>query len=156
MKLCERRLLRDLCGNPKNYGIIKHSKQDFHYPRNAVIIDFHLAELYNVETKALNQGVKRNLRRFPDDFMFQLNAKEWAALKNEIAISNAESDAVKSLTINSQGGMRSQIVTASKRNKSLLPYVFTEQGVAMLSSVLKSERAIDVNIAIMRSFVILR
>jgi len=115
-----------------------------------VMIDFHLAELYGVETKALNQGVKRNLKRFPPDFMFQLTAREWEVLKDEIALSSSEAD----VSI-----LRSQIVTAksyegSKRRS--IPYVFTEQGVAMLSTVLKSDRAIDVNITIMRAFVILR
>lgn len=97
------------------------------------MIDFHLAELYEVETKALNQAVRRNPERFPPDFMLQLTGEEWAMI-------------------------RSQIVTASthKRNASFLPYAFTEQGVAMLSSVLKSERAINVNITIMRTFVITR
>lgn len=97
-----------------------------------VMMDFHLAELYDVETKALNQAVKRNSTRFPADFMLQLTQEEWAV-------------------------MRSQIVTASdKRNARHLPYAFTEQGVAMLSSVLKSEKAINMNIAIMRTFVATR
>ncbi|MBI3517863.1 MAG: ORF6N domain-containing protein [Bacteroidetes bacterium] len=94
-----------------------------------VMLDSDLAELYQVETKVLNQQVKRNLKRFPEDFMFQLTKTEWDM-------------------------MRSQIVTAlhSKRNISALPYVFTEQGVAMLSGILKSDRAIAVNIQIMRIF----
>jgi hypothetical protein len=85
-----------------------------------VMIDFHLAELYNVETKALNQAVKRNLRRFPDDFMFQLTAKEWQSLKDGISISNAETN-----------HMWSQIVTTSTRRKGYSPFAFTEPGVAM-------------------------
>ena len=98
-----------------------------------VMLDSDLAELYQVETKALNQQVKRNLKRFPADFMFQLTTNEWDV-------------------------MRSQIVTASqnKRNINASPYVFTEQGVAMLSSVLKSDRAIEVNIQIMRIFTKIR
>ena len=93
-----------------------------------VMIDRDLAELYGVPTKVLNQAVKRNIQRFPDDFMFQLT---W----DEVDFS------------------RSQIVTLKRgRNIKYLPYVFTEHGVAMLSSVLKSERAIQVNIAIMRTF----
>ncbi|MEO8117961.1 MAG: ORF6N domain-containing protein [Rhodoferax sp.] len=96
-----------------------------------VLLDADLAELYGVETKVLNQAVKRNLDRFPEDFMFQLTTDEWAR-------------------------MRSQTVTASRRNVSASPYVFTEQGVAMLSSVLRSQRAVEVNIAIMRTFVQLR
>ncbi len=95
-----------------------------------VLLDFHLAELYGVETKAFNQAVKRNLARFPEDFMFQLTAAEAEV-------------------------MRSQFVTASaiKRNVRFLPYAFTEQGIAMLSGVLRSPRAIAVNVEIMRSFV---
>jgi hypothetical protein len=98
-----------------------------------VMLDFDLAELYEVVTKVLNQAVKRNIKRFPVDFMFQLNQEEW-------------------------GSLRSQIVTASrgKRNISAMPYAFTEQGLAMLSGVLNSDKAIDVNIAIMRAFVFIR
>jgi hypothetical protein len=103
------------------------------------MIDRDLAELYGVETKVLNQAVKRNIKRFPDDFMFQLN-------KQEMKIWEAYS-------------LRSQIVTLENKrgkHKKYLPYCFTEQGVAMLSSVLKSERAIWVNIQIMRTFTKLR
>jgi len=96
-----------------------------------VMLDGDLAELYGVSTKAFNQAVKRNLDRFPSDFMFQLNARESET-------------------------MRSKIVTAAKRNIRYRPYVFTEQGVAMLSSVLRSKRAVYVNIAIMRAFVKMR
>lgn len=112
-----------------------------------IMIDFHLSELYGVETKALNQAVKRNLRRFPDDFMFQLTGNEWDILRAEITAYASE----KSMK-------RSQIVTAvpHNRNTKFLPFAFTEPGVAMLSSVLKSDRAIDVNISIIRTFIILR
>ena len=96
-----------------------------------VLLDADLAELYGVETKVLNQAVKRNIKRFPADFMFQLTSSEWSNLK-------------------------SQSVTSSHGGRRSLPYAFTEQGVAMLSSVLNSERAIEVNIAIMRTFVQLR
>ena len=97
-----------------------------------VLLDIHLAELYEVPTKVLNQAVKRNLDRFPEDFMFRLNAEETDSL-------------------------RSQFVTSIGRGgRRYLPYAFTEQGVAMLSSVLKSPRAVQVNIAIMRAFVRLR
>lgn len=106
------------------------------------MMDFHLAELYDVETKALNQAVKRNLNRFPSDFMIQLNPHEWSVLKAEMAVSEVETT-------------WSQIVTTSRPKKNL-PYAFTEQGVAMLSSVLKSDRAVAMNITIMRAFVILR
>ena len=97
-----------------------------------VMLSAHLAELYRIEPRALVQAVKRNLARFPEDFMFQLTRKEFDTLKSQFVISN-------------RGGVR-----------RALPYAFTEQGVAMLSSVLKSERAVQVNIAIMRAFVKLR
>jgi hypothetical protein len=95
-----------------------------------VMLDFDLAELYEVATKVLNQAVKRNNKRFPEDFMFRLTSIEWMI-------------------------MRSQSVTASqnKRNTDNTPYAFTEQGVAMLSGVLSSDKAINMNIAIMRAFI---
>ena len=97
------------------------------------MLDAHLAELYGVSTKALNQAVKRNRGRFPSDFMFQLTKEE-------------------------AGMTWSQIVTTSQRYRRAesLPYAFTEQGIAMLSSVLKSRQAVAVNILIMRTFVKLR
>jgi hypothetical protein len=100
-----------------------------------VLLDADLAALYGVSTKVLNQAVKRNPDRFPGDFMFQLTSEE----------------------INSIVRPRSQIVTLKRgQNIKYLPYAFTEQGVAMLSSVLRSPRAVEVNIAIMRTFVQLR
>lgn len=96
-----------------------------------VMLDKDLATLYGVEVRVLNQAVKRNIKRFPEDFMFQLNAEEWEILKSHFVTS-------------SWGGARK------------VPYAFTEQGVAMLSSVLKSEAAIEVNIRIMRAFVAVR
>ncbi len=110
-----------------------------------VLLDADLADLYGVATKVLNQAVKRNLDRFPVDFMFQLTPEEWARMRSKIVTSSLENTA-----------MRSQIVTASRRNVGALPYAFTEQGIAMLSSVLRSQRAVEVNIAIMRTFVQLR
>ena len=98
---------------------------------NKVMLDQDLAAMYGVETRALVQAVKRNRDRFPDDFMFQLSKEEFADLK-------------------------SQIVTSSWGGRRTRPYAFTEQGVAMLSSVLRSKRAILVNIEIMRTFVRLR
>jgi hypothetical protein len=98
-----------------------------------VMLDSDLAELYGVPTYRLNEQVKRNLKRFPDDFMRQLKMKDANSLTSQIAMSNV-----------GRGGRRTR------------PYVFTEQGVAMLSSVLNSERAVQVNIAIMRAFVNLR
>lgn len=102
-----------------------------------VLIDTDLAELYGVETRALVQAVRRNAERFPEDFMFQLNGEEWEALR-----------ALRSQTVISKPGGRG--------GRRYAPYAFTEQGVAMLSSVLRSPRAIEVNIAIMRAFVQLR
>lgn len=114
-----------------------------------VMIDRDLAELYGVETKALNQAVKRNIERFPDDFMFQLTKEEAGDWKSQIMNSNDDIS-------------RSQIVTLKKdedrrgQNIKYLPYAFTEQGIAMLSSVLKSQTAVEVNIQIMRAFVAMR
>jgi phage regulator Rha-like protein len=99
--------------------------------RKKVMLDRDLAVLYGVETKRLKQQVNRNIERFPDDFMFQLTREEFNNLKSQIATS-------------SWGGLR------------YLPYAFTEQGVAMLSSVLNSKRAVQVNIQIMRTFIKLR
>jgi hypothetical protein len=101
--------------------------------KQKVMIDTDLADLYGVSTKVLNQAVKRNCKRFPPDFMFQLSRKECEYL-------------------------RSQIVTFKNATakRKYLPYVFTEQGIAMLSTVLNSEKAIGVNIAIMRAFVKMR
>jgi len=93
-----------------------------------VILDSDLAELYQVETRRLNEQIKRNIKRFPEDFMFRLTKEEWTNLKSQIATS-------------SWGGRRKE------------PYAFTEHGVLMLSSVLNSERAIAVNIMIMRVFI---
>ncbi len=98
-----------------------------------VLLDSDLAELYGVETRRLNEQVRRNRTRFPEDFMFQLNDREFSGLMSQFAISKP-----------GRGGRRK------------LPLVFTEQGIAMLSSVLNSERAVQVNIAIMRAFVQMR
>lgn len=95
------------------------------------MLDFDLAEMYQVETRVLNQAVKRNAERFPPDFMFQLNAEEWQILK-------------------------SQFVTSSWGGSRKLPSAFTEQGLAMLSGILNSPIAIQVNINIMRAFVAVR
>ena len=96
-----------------------------------VILDFELAKLYQTETKRLKESVRRNIRRFPSDFMFELTAEEWENL-------------------------RSQFATSSWGGKRFAPFAFTEQGVAMLSSVLNSDSAIDINISIMRAFVLMR
>ena len=108
-----------------------------------VMLDSDLAALYGVETKVLNQAVKRHIKRFPQDFMFQLTPEESEELLRSQIV-----------TLN----LRSQIVTSSLKHggRRYLPLAFTEQGVAMLSGVLNSERAVQVNIAIMRAFVKLR
>ena len=118
-----------------------------------VMLDFDLAALYGVATKVLNQAVKRNRGRFPDDFMFQLSAGETANLKSQFVISSSQDVVDKRFLRN-----RSQIVTGPLKHRELRsrPFAFIEQGVAMLSSVLNSERAVKVNIAIMRAFVKLR
>jgi hypothetical protein len=105
-----------------------------------VMLDADLALLYEVETKVLNQAVKRNIERFPEDFMFQLSAEEFANLRSQSDTSN----------------LRSQIVISSWGGARTPPYAFTGQGVSILSSVLHSSRAIQVNIEIMRAFVQLR
>lgn len=99
-----------------------------------VMIDGDLAEMYEVETRRLIEQVKRNIDRFPDDFMFQLTKEESDSLRSQFAI----------------------LKSGRGQHRKYLPYVFTEQGVAMLSSVLKSKRAAQVNIAIMRAFVRIR
>jgi hypothetical protein len=98
-----------------------------------VMLDFHLAQLYQVETRALKQAVRRNMDRFPDDFMFELTHEEW---REVITICDNLHETVK--------------------YTPALPYAFTEQGVAMLSSILRSKTAVQVNIAIMRAFVLMR
>lgn len=116
----------------KNIEIISNK---IHFIRNRkVMLDFDLALLYEIETRVLKQAVRRNIVRFPDDFMFELTEEE-----------------LKSL--------RSQFVTLEKgrgKHTKYLPFAFTEQGIAMLSSILNSEKAININIAIMRTFVLLR
>ena len=117
----------------KSSGLIvpadRIERRIFYLRATKVILSSDLAELYGVAVKALNQAVRRNLARFPEDFMFQLNSEEFSNLKSQIVTSN-------------WGGVR-----------RALPYAFTEQGIAMLSGVLKSPRAIRVNIEIMRTFV---
>jgi ORF6N domain len=115
-----------------------------------VLLAQQLATLYGVETKALNQAVQRNIERFPHDFMFRLEASDLAALRSQTVTLNTQ--VIDSVEISASIGRAS----GRGQNVKYLPYAFTEQGVAMLSSVLKSERAIAVNIEIMRTFVKLR
>ena len=118
------------------------------------MLDFDLAELYGVTTKRLNQQVTRNRKRFPEDFMFRLTKEEVEILRSQFATSNAKQPEFVAKTAN----LRLQFATskAGRGGRRYMPYAFTEQGVAMLSSVLNSEQAIEVNIAIMRAFVRLR
>ncbi len=120
-------------GNRKSQVVVERIESRIFFLRGQkVLLSTHLAELYQVEPRALIQAVKRNIKRFPSDFMFILSSQECENLKSQFVIS-------------SWGGMR-----------RAAPYAFTEQGVAMLSSVLRSNRAIQVNIEIMRTFVRLR
>ena len=112
--------------------VARIQKSIFLFRGQKVLLDMDLAEFYGVETRSLIQAVKRNIERFPSDFVFQLDWDEFDSLRSQIVISKGK------------GGRR------------YLPYAFTEQGVAMLSSVLRSKRAIQVNVAIMRTFVKLR
>ena len=114
-----------------------------------VMLDRDLAALYGVETRRLNEQVKRNIERFPEDFMFQLTKGEWEILKSQIATSNLIEN--QEVTI-----LKSQIATSSWGGIRKPPYAFTELGVAMLSSVLNSPLAINTNIEIMRAFVSFR
>ena len=124
------------------------------------LLDADLAALYGVEVRALNQAVARNRDRFPDDFMFQLTLEEYEGMRSQFVtasnrtVSNASQNAMSSAR---DKALRSQFVISKGRGgRRYLPYAFTEQGVAMLSSVLRSPRAVEVNIAIMRTFVQLR
>ncbi|CAN5637704.1 ORF6N domain-containing protein [soil metagenome] len=112
-----------------------------------ILLDFDLAALYEVETRTFNQAVKRNNKRFPNDFMFQLTKEEYDELRFQIETSEQSNP------------LRSQIVilkTGRGQHKKFMPYAFTEQGVAMLSGILNSDKAINMNIAIMRAFVEIR
>ena len=126
-----------------------------------VLLDSDLAILYGVETKRLNEQVKRNIERFPDDFMFQLTKVELINLKSQFATSSAIENSPRSqiATLNTENhSLRSQNATIDNRGRhtKYLPYAFTENGIAMLSSVLRSPIAIQVNIRIMRAFTAMR
>lgn len=130
-----------------------------------VMLDFDLAEMYGVETKVLKQSVRRNLNRFPNDFMFELSKEEYEILRTQFATSSLEMEDDYNLgsqfaTSNlDEDSLRSQFVTLKRgrgQHSKYLPFAFTEQGVAMLASVLNSPKAIEINIAIVRAFVALR
>jgi len=121
-----------------------------------VMLDQDLARLYGVETRTLNQAVKRNIERFPEDFMFQLNEQDVESLRSQFVILEKKREGSQSEV----GVLRSQFAILENEGRGkyskYLPYAFTEQGVAMLSSVLRSPQAVKVNIEIMRAFVRIR
>jgi ORF6N domain len=148
-----------------NIGIIR--EKIYIIRSRKVMFDKDLAMLYEVPTKRLNEAVKRNIKRFPEDFMFQLNKTEselfsrsqFATLNEEDSILRSQIATLKNKTFINQGktdNLRSQFATSSWGGQAYSPYVFTEQGIAMLSSVLKSDKAISVNIQIIRIFTKLR
>lgn len=118
----------------------------FEVREQKVMLDFDLAELYEVETRTLNQAVKRNAERFPEDFMFRLSKEEWEKTKMEI------------ITASNNNLNSSQSVMSSRKHRGglYLPYAFTEHGITMLASVLRSEKAVKMNVAIVRAFIALR
>lgn len=128
-----------------------------------VMLDFDLANLYEVETKRINEQVKRNIERFPSDFMFRLTTKEWNFIRSQnVTSQNIDSQPGKGLrsqiaTTSSEISLRSQNATLKRGEHSkYLPYAFTEHGVTMLASVLKSERAVKMSIAVVRAFIELK
>jgi hypothetical protein len=143
-----------------------------------VMLDFDLAALYGVETKVFNQAVKRNINRFPEDFMFQLTLEEWNSSQivmsldveaevvdnqsperwSQIVTTSEGEKAATEDVDNQSSGRRSQIVTTSVkfRGKRVFPYAFTEHGVSMLASVLRSEKAVQMSIAVVRAFIALK
>jgi hypothetical protein len=116
-----------------------------------VILDTDLAELYGVETGAFNQAIKRNADRFPEDFMFQLTAREWGNLKSQIVISSLEVTQTEGVTPD-----RSQIATSSHGGRRRPPHAFTEHGALMAANVLHSKRAVEMSVFVIRAFVRIR
>lgn len=116
-----------------------------------VMLDFDLAELYNVETKVFNQAIKRNIDSFPGEFMFQLTRAEWKLMRSQFVTSYVQRGDNQS-----DGSSQNVMMTQKKRRKDLLPYAFTEHGVTMLASVLKSPVARKMNIAIVKVFIAMR
>ena len=122
-------------------------KKIFEIRGQRVMLDFDLVELYQTETKRLKEAVRRNIKRFPSDFMFEITKDEYNSLRSNFSTSNQTSS------------LRTQFATIEKgrgKYSKYNPFAFTEQGVAMLSSVLNSDKAVEVNISIMRAFVFLR
>ncbi|MBK6936351.1 MAG: ORF6N domain-containing protein [Chitinophagaceae bacterium] len=124
-----------------------------------VMLDFDLAQLYEVETRVFNQAVKRNMDSFPDDFMFRLTTEEWVEItaSNPLFTDNKSSSQIVMAKLKGKGeNLKSQIVMSSWGGRRSLPFAFTEHGVTMLASVLKSPKAKRMNIAIVRAFIALR
>ena len=121
-----------------------------------VMLDFDLAELYEVETKRINEQVRRNKDRFPEDFMFRITVKEWETIRSQIATGFENKVNRSQIATGSKASNQSQNVTGSQKHRGNTPYAFTELGVTMLASVLKSKRAMDMNIAIVRAFIAMR
>ncbi|MGD0814258.1 MAG: ORF6N domain-containing protein [Verrucomicrobiota bacterium] len=130
-----------------------------------VILDADLAELYGVPTKVFNQAVRRNADRFPEDFMFQLTVREWGGLKSQIATSNVQDTQIEGVAPNwsqivtaspDDSPMRSQFVTASKRNIRHRPHAFTEHGAIMAATVLNSPEAVAMSVFVVRAFMQMR
>lgn len=116
-----------------------------------VLLDADLAELYGVPTKVFNQAVKRNIVRFPKDFLFQLTAAEWANLKSQLVTSNAPPSESRD-----NEALMSQVVTSKRGGRRTLPYAFTEHGALMAASILNSERAVSMSVFVVRAFVQMR
>jgi ORF6N domain len=111
-----------------------------------VMLDYDLAVLYGVETKRLNEAVKRNSERFPTDFMFRLTVKEWDTIRSQFATASVKKNSKLQIVMTSQ----------QKRNTNITPFAFTEHGVTIAASVLRSSKAIKMNIAIVRAFIELK
>lgn len=130
-----------------------------------VMLDFDLAELYGVETRTLNQAVKRNIERFPEDFMFRLTEEEW--MRSQIVTASGGGNWSQNVTSSegvsevidgqlNENSSQSLMNSQKKRNVGASPYAFTEHGVSMLASVLRSEKAVQMSIAIVRAFIALK
>lgn len=146
------------CGMENEISTLQIEKKIFVIRGVQVMIDRDIAELYGVETRRLNEQVKRNIERFPEEFMFQLNEEEFKNWKSQIVISNLGSDNWMSQIATSNSNLKSQIAISSSDKMGLRkrPFAFTEHGVTMLASVLKSEIAVKASIQIVKAFVSMR
>ena len=133
-----------------------------------VMLDYEIAEMFEVETRTLNQAVKRNIERFPEDFMFQLTEAEWELMRSQISTSSGSSalrsqnvtlneDVLISQFVTSKGNSSQFVMSSNKnRGKTYRPYAFTEHGVTMLASFLRSQKAVKVSMAVVRAFISLK